>query len=302
MSNIAIVVHGGCGQKDEFLLKNWQGYEEGLATAIRCGYGLLKKGRSALEAAEQAAIVLENNPLFNAGRGSSLNSKGEVEMDASIMDGKHCHTGAVSMLRQVKNPISLARCIMQKTKHAFFSGYGALELAKHEHIPLKPESYFITEHQYDVFQKASDEESIQELLEKKIHGTIGVVALDLSGNLASAVSSGGTPNCLPGRIGDSCVIGAGCYANNKTCAVAGTGTGEYLMNRVIAYTISLMVEQGMSLQEACDHVIHIRNKEVKDDLGVISLNTQGEIGIAFNTPILKRAWIGTDEQLNITID
>ncbi|RUR06262.1 isoaspartyl peptidase/L-asparaginase [Legionella sp. km772] len=301
MKNIAIVVHGGCGQEDKFLKNNWHAYEKALSNAALEGYKLLEKGSSALEAVEQAARFMEDNPLFNAGRGSSLNSKGEVEMDASIMDGKNQQAGAVSMVRNVKNPISLARCIMQKTRHAFFSGYGALEVAKDEHIILKPDSYFITEHQYNLFQEASNQDSMQEQLTKKIHGTIGAVALDYEGNLAAGASTGGTPNNMPGRIGDSCIIGAGCYANNNTCAVAGTGTGEYLINRVIAYTISLMVEFKMPLQEACEHVLHQRNKDVKDDLGVISLNAKGEVGIAFNTPILKRAWIGFDKELHVRI-
>lgn len=245
--------------------------------------------------------LLEDNPLFNAGRGSALNCKGEVEMDASIMNGKNLKAGAVSMVRNVKNPVSLARIIMNKTKHVLLSGYGALEIAKNEGIHFETDSYFVTEYQQALFKKYSKHETVQQILEKKIYGTVGAVALDKRGNLAAATSTGGTSNCLPGRVGDSCVIGAGCYANNKTCAVSGTGEGEYLIREVVAHTISIMIEFNMSLQDACDHVIHIRNKRYKGHMGVISVNAKGEVGIAYNTKIMKRAWKSSDEDLQVKI-
>ncbi len=301
MKKIAMAVHGGASNAYPHLKKNLKDNEEGLAEAAMKGYELLKKGRSALDAVEQAVILLEDNPLFNAGRGSTLNCKGEVEMDASIMNGKNMKAGAVSMVRSVRNPISLARIVMNKTKHVFLSGYGALELANIEKIDLEPDSYFITEHQYAAFEKANKRENLQQILEKKMMGTVGAVALDKKGNLAAATSTGGTSNCLPGRIGDSCIIGAGCYANNKTCAMSGTGEGEYLITGVIGHSISMMHEWGMSLQEACDNVLHTRNKGLKKDIGVITVSANGDVGIAFNTQIMKRAWINSGNDLQVKI-
>jgi L-asparaginase / beta-aspartyl-peptidase len=279
---IAIAVHGG-------------------ARACQRGHDILKGGGSALDAVEEAVKILEDSPYFNAGRGSALNCCGEVEMDAAIMDGKELKAGAVSMIKQVKNPISLARLVMTKTKHVFLSGYGALEFAGKENVNLKPESYFITNHQYDEYERLNAEQTYEELLNKKKTGTVGAVALDLEGNLAAGTSTGGTSNCLPGRIGDSCIIGAGCYANNKSCAVSGTGEGEYLITGVIAHTISMMTELNIPLQEICNQVLYERNKN-RGEIGVISVNHQGNIGISFNTEIMKRAWIGLDSKLHVKIN
>lgn len=302
MTKIAIGVHGGAGVNTPFLKKNKNDSAKGLSEAAQAGYNILKKGGSALNAVEEAVKILEDNPLFNAGKGSTLNSKGEVEMDASIMDGKYLKAGAVSMVRNVKNPISLARLVMKKTKHVFFSGYGALDIANRLEIHLEPDSYFITEHQYQSFAKLNKHETTQQILEKKIMGTVGAVALDKKGNMAAGTSTGGTSNCLPGRIGDSCVIGSGCYADNKSCAISGTGEGEFLITGVIAHTIAMYVELGkMTLQEACDYVIHKRNNYHKGGIGVISVSPQGEIGISFNTPIMKRAFIDATGILQVDI-
>ncbi|MGQ3887681.1 isoaspartyl peptidase/L-asparaginase family protein [Legionella sp. CNM-1927-20] len=297
---IAIAVHGGAGESSSFLKKNRESIKEDLAKACQKGYKILKEGGSALDAVEEAVKILEDSPYFNAGRGSALNCCGEVEMDASIMDGKEVKAGAVSMVRDVKNPISLARLIMNKTKHVFLSGYGALEFAKKENVPLKPQSYFITTHQYEEYERLNAEETYKELLNKKETGTVGAVALDSYGNLAAGTSTGGTSNSLPGRIGDSCVIGAGCYANNKTCAVSGTGEGEYLITGVIAHTISMLTELNFSLQEICEQVLYERNKN-RGEIGVISVNHRGDIGMSFNTEIMKRAWIGLDGKLHVKI-
>jgi L-asparaginase / beta-aspartyl-peptidase len=301
MKKIAIAVHGGAGNPSPFLKKNIKGNEEGLAEAVDTAYKILDKNGSALDAVETAVKILEDNPLFNAGRGSALNCAGEVEMDASIMDGKTLKAGAVSMVRSVRNPIVLARIIMLKTRHVFLSGYGALNIAKNEGIYLEPDSYFITEHMQKEFQKYSKHETVQQIIEKKIYGTVGAVALDKKGNLASATSTGGTSNCLPGRIGDSCIIGGGCYANNNTCAVSGTGEGEYLIRGVVAHTIAMMVEFNMSLQEACTQVIHQRNSHHKGHIGVISVNRNADVGIAFNTKGMKRAWKSSEEELQVHI-
>lgn len=298
---IAIAIHGGAGESTNFLRTHLQDTKKGLLLAIRHGYTLLQQGGSALEAVEEAVKSLEDNPLFNAGRGSALNCRGEVEMDASIMDGRALDAGAVCMVRRVKNPISLARVIMERTEHVFLSGYGALEFARYHHLCLKPDSYFITEHQYNAYEKLNSSESYEDILRKKCSGTVGAVALDCHGNMAAATSTGGTTNCLPGRVGDSCHIGAGCYANNKTCAVSGTGIGEYLITGVVAHSISVKVGENTPIQQACEQVLQRCNKGGKGEIGVIALDRQGEIGLAFNTEIMKRAWVGLDGQLHVKI-
>lgn len=292
MSKIAMVIHGGASSASSYLKENIKDYENGLKEALLAGYKILKRGGSALKAVESAVIILEDNPLFNAGKGSALNSNGEVEMDASLMDGKNLNVGAVSMVRCVKNPIVLAKVVMTKTKHVYLSGYGALELAGAHEIKLEPEAYFVTEHQYQQFLKSR----------KSTHGTVGAVAYDAKGNLAAATSTGGTSNCLPGRIGDSCIIGAGCYANNNTCAVSGTGEGEALIRGVVAHTISSLVEfKKYELAKACREVIYARNKKINGEIGVIAINKKGQIAMEFNTEIMKRAWVGSDGKVQIRI-
>lgn len=295
MSKIALVVHGGASEETAFLKSHIKEHEAGLRHAVQEGYKVLQKGGSALLAVERAVCLLEDNYLFNAGRGSALNNKGEVEMDAAIMEGKNLMAGAVSMVKSVKNPIALARLVMSKTKHVLLSGYGALDLAKIKEIELAPDSYFITEHQYESYLHTNRKMSRNALLKQKLHGTVGAVALDKKGNVASATSTGGTSNCLPGRIGDSCIIGAGCYANNSTCAASGTGEGEFLIRGVVAHTISMLIElKNYSLQAACDEVIKERTSEGM--IGVIAVNAKGEVGISFNTEIMKRAWKTSDDK------
>lgn len=300
MNKVAIAVHGGVGDTP-ILSKYIKETEAGLAQAATLGYQMLKKGASAVDVVEAAVKCLEDNPLFNAGRGSALNCAGEVEMDASIMNGANLKAGAVSMVHLVKNPISLARQIMDKTHHVFLSGYGAVEIAKNAGLPLESKSYFITEDQYQIYKKINQIESHQDILKKKMKGTVGAVALDAQGDLAAATSTGGTSNCLPGRVGDSCVIGGGCYANNQTCAVSGTGDGEYLITGVIAHTISMLTELNIPLQEACDQVVLERNKNCEGIIGVISVNPSGDIGISFNTSVMRRAWMSSDDNLQVKI-
>lgn len=294
MSKIAIAIHGGAGRETSYLKQHRKEIEAGMEEALRKGYQVLKKGLSALRAAEAAVIVLEDNPLFNAGRGSTLNKNGEVEMDAAIMDGKSFNAGAVSIVRRIKNPISLARLVMEKTKHVLISGNGALEFAKSQNVALKQNSYFITQHQIEEFQKTNKQ--------KKSHGTVGAVTLDKNGNVAAATSTGGTHYAMPGRVGDSCIIGAGCYANNRTCAISSTGEGEYIIKGVVAHTISMMIElKHLSLQKACDHVIHHRTPACKGEMGVIALDANGQIYFSFNTEIMPRGMIDINGNLEIKI-
>ena len=290
-----MAVHGGAGPDSGHIKENKQGYELGLKKALDAGYKILENGGSAVEAVEAAVNELENNPLFNAGRGSAINNKGEVEMDASIMDGSNLKAGAVSMVKNIKNPVSLARFIMYNTNHILLSGNGAVELATDAGIELETDAYFVTEHQYDLFMEDRDKESVDDMLKKRVHGTVGAVAFDSKGNLGAATSTGGTTNSLDGRIGDSCIIGAGCYANNNTCAVSGTGDGEFLISGVVAHSISSAIElANHTMQEACDFVIHQKNKDIEGDIGVISIDSKGNFGIAFNSERLHRAWQSTD--------
>jgi beta-aspartyl-peptidase (threonine type) len=302
MQKIVIAIHGGAGPDSNYINQNKNAYEEGLKNAITKAYKILERGGTAIDAVEEAVRNLEDNYLFNAGRGSALNNKGEVEMDASIMEGKNLQAGAVSMVQNVKNPITLARYIMENTNHVLVSGNGALELAKNENIELEADAYFITTHQYDLFIEERDKKSMEELLKQRVHGTVGAVAVDKKGNIAAATSTGGTTNSLDGRIGDSCLIGAGCYANNNTCAVSGTGDGELLINNVIAHSIAAAIEYaGYDLQEACDFIIKEKHKNINGDVGVISVNAKGDLGISFNSERMHRAWMSSDAELQVAV-
>lgn len=295
MSKTVILIHGGASEVTPFTKNKHEEIKKGLKHAVKVGNSVLEKGGTALKAVEKAVMILENDPLFNAGRGSALNNKGEVEMDAAIMDGKTLDAGAVSIVKTVKNPINLARVVMTRTRHILLSGEGALDLATMRDVVLEPESYFITQHQYENFLNKNKKCSRKEFLKKELHGTVGAVALDRYGNIASATSTGGTTNRLPGRIGDSCLIGAGCYANNLNCAVSATGEGEQLIRSVVAHTIAMLIElKEYSLQQACDEVIHVRNRGY--EIGVIALNKKGQIGISFNTDIMRRAWKSSDDE------
>ncbi|MCO5252329.1 MAG: isoaspartyl peptidase/L-asparaginase [Candidatus Kapabacteria bacterium] len=301
MKNIAIAVHGGAGQDSEFIQLNQIAYKAGLVDAVNTGYKILKQGGSALDAVEHAVRFLEDNTLFNSGRGSALNTKGEVEMDASIMDGSSNSAGAVSIVRNVKNPVTLARFIMDNSSHVFISGQGALEIAKENNLELEVDSYFITEHRVDELINELKDDS-EDIIRKRPNGTVGAVALDTAGNIAAATSTGGTSNSLSGRIGDSCIIGAGCYAKNSSCAVSGTGDGELLITNVIAHSIAFYMElKNCSVQEACDYVIHRRNKDVEGDIGVIALDAMGNFGISYNSQRMHRAWKANDENVTVKI-
>lgn len=302
MKNISIAVHGGAGEDSEFIHLHQLAYKVGLVDAVNTGYKILEQGGCALDAVENAVRLLEDNPIFNSGRGSALNNKGEVEMDASIMDGRNNSAGAVSIVRNVKNPVTLARFIMENTSHVFLSGHGALEIAKENNLVLEVDSYFITEHQIDELRKARKNDDNNDIIRKRIHGTVGAVALDNGGNIAAATSTGGTSNCLSGRIGDSCIIGAGCYAKNSSCAVSGTGDGELLIINVIAHSIAFYMElKNCSVQDACDYVINQRNKNVDGDIGVIALDAKGNFGISFNSERMHRAWKNNTENITVKI-
>lgn len=308
MGKIAIAVHGGAGPDSDFIKKNWEGYKKGLEEAVKAGYRILEEGGSSLDAVEAAVNYLEDNSLFNAGRGSALNENGEVEMDASIMDGKNLNCGAVAIVRHVKNPVTLARAVMEKTKHVYLGDMGALSFARQIHLEMRPDSYFVTEHNYEEFEKAAREEgrdpkeAAETQLKRKEHGTVGAVAVDREGNVAAATSTGGIENKKASRIGDSSVIGCGSYANNKTCAVSATGNGEVLIQHVTSFHVAALVEyKGLSLQEACRYLIQEKCKDVQGDMGIIAIDAQGNVSLEYKADRMHRAWINSEGELNVKI-
>ena len=297
MKRPVLVVHGGAGGDIDYIRKHINEIKSGISEALRLGYNVLENNGSAVDAVERAVNELENNVHFNAGRGSAINAKAQVEMDAAIMNGENRSSGAVAIVQNVKNPVSLAKAIMLNTSYRFLGDFGAADYAKKINIPLEPDSYFITEHQYDAYVKKRAEEfdsgdkiAIEELNQKH-HGTVGAVAFDKNGNLAAATSTGGTVNSKAGRIGDSCIIGAGCYADNTRCAISATGDGEYIIKNILANSITCaMVYKNMSIQEACDFILLEENKGCEGDMGVIAIDYKGKIGISFNCGHMIRAY------------
>jgi beta-aspartyl-peptidase (threonine type) len=308
MNKLTIVVHGGAGPDSAFIKNNIEGYKKGLKEAADTGYKILEEGGSALDAVEAAVNYLEDNALFNAGRGSALNEKAEVEMDASIMDGKTMKSGGVAIVKNIKNPVTLARAIMDKTKHIYLGDMGALEFAKKIGLRVMPEAYFITDHAFQQFVDATKEEAntVQQAgeyqVKKKTHGTVGAVAVDSAGNVAAATSTGGTENKVSGRIGDSSITGIGCYANNKTCAVSSTGDGEVLISNVIGFHVSSVIQyKGLPLREACDFLFNNELKDAKGDMGIIAVDVTGNFAIEFNSERMHRAWKTSDGEQGVGI-
>ncbi|QJX48737.1 isoaspartyl peptidase/L-asparaginase [Hymenobacter taeanensis] len=289
MPTYSIVIHGGAVTMDpskmtpdlEAVIR------EGLQQALQAGWEVLNGGGSALNAVEATVRTLENNEHFNAGRGSSLNIQGEVEMDASIMDGRTLRAGAVNSVRYVRNPITLARTVMEKCKHVYISAEGAVEFALQHGLEMEAVHYFETE-------KARKEwlEIIQqEEKEPQGHDTVGAVALDQDGNLAVATSTGGIEGQLKGRVGDSPIIGGGSYAVNEACAVSCTGDGEVIMRGALAHEVYALVKyKGLSAPEACREALKLRDEDLKGDKGFIAIDKDGHVAIESNTNIMRCAY------------
>lgn len=301
-------MHGGAGEDSRYIQEKQEEYKRGLQEAVDAGYEVLEKGGSAVDAVEAAVRSLEDNPLFNAGRGSAINAKAEVEMCASIMDGSTSKCGAVAIVQNVKNPVSLAKSVMLNTDHVYLGSHGALDYAQKINIALEPDAYFVTEHQYDAYAKERDKEfqstagTAKEQIKKRKHGTVGAVAVDENGNIAAATSTGGTENSKEGRIGDSSMIGVGCYANNRTCAISTTGDGEYLIVNVIAHSIcAAMSYKELGVQEAADYIIIERNKDAKGDMGAIAVDREGNIAMTFNSERMHRGWRTSDGEEGVAI-
>src|ERR1700730_11148867 len=305
-----LVIHGGAGtiDREKMTPEREREYRSGLENALKAGYDVLKRGGSSLDATESAVRVLEDDPHFNAGKGAVVTRAGVNELDASIMDGKTLKAGAVASLRHIKNPISLARLLVEKSEHVatkeprvgpvMMTGEGAEMFAKENGIELVDEKYFFTQQRWDALQKIKEAEKQGGgggkkffISEEDRHGTVGAVALDQNGNLAAATSTGGMTNKRPGRIGDSPVIGAGTYANNQTCAVSCTGDGEFFIRAGVAHNMSALMEyRGMKLQEAAQTALD-KAKKLGGEGGLIAIDKNGEVALPFNTNGMYRGYV-----------
>ncbi|RMA66299.1 isoaspartyl peptidase/L-asparaginase family protein [Ulvibacter antarcticus] len=294
-NKFSIAIHGGAGTLVKGLMTPQleEEYKNALDLALIAGYEVLNQGGTAVDAVEEAVRLLEDSPLFNAGKGSVFTAEGTHEMDAAIMNGKNRKAGAVSLITGIKNPVSLARDIMDNSYHVFLAGDGAMEFAKQRGYILETPDYFYDEVRYQQWQGIKDSDNFQlDHSAKKDgkFGTVGAVACDKEGNIAAATSTGGMTNKKWGRVGDSPMIGAGNYANNATCAVSCTGSGEFFIRGVVAYDVSCLMEfKGWSLDEAASEVIHKRILEIGGDGGLIAVDAKGNISMPFNTEGMYRA-------------
>ena len=285
---IAIVVHGGAGTilKKNMSDEKEKRYKSKLEEAIRTGYQVLQNGGTSLDAVEQTIMILEDSPLFNAGKGAVFTHDKRNELDASIMDGSNLKAGAVAGVTQIKNPIRAARAVMEKSEHVLLAREGAEQFALFQKLDTVSPTYFFTEKRARSLERAIKEEKF---------GTVGCVALDRNGNIAAGTSTGGMTNKRWGRIGDSPIIGAGTYANNKTCGVSSTGWGEYFIRGVVAHDISAMMEYGgKSLKESANHVIHHKLTELGGSGGIIALDQKGNMVMEFNTEGMYRGYMNED--------
>ncbi|TBW26793.1 isoaspartyl peptidase/L-asparaginase family protein [Gramella sp. KN1008] len=306
-SPVSIAIHGGAGTliKGKMTPEKEKSYRETLQLALDEGFSILKKNGSALDAVEKAVIVLEDSPLFNAGKGSVFTADGTHEMDAAIMEGKDLKAGSVSLVTRIKNPVSLARVIMEKSPHVLLAGQGAMDFAKLHGFQLENEDYFYDEFRYQQWQKIKDSDHFQldhsDRKDSKF-GTVGAVACDANRNIAAATSTGGMTNKNWGRIGDSPLIGIGNYANNETCAVSCTGSGEFFIRGVVAYDLSCLIEyKKLPLKEAADEVIFKRLPKLKGDGGLIAVDRSGNITMPFNTEGMYRGMRNSNGENKIAI-
>ena len=301
MQPYSLVIHGGAGTilKEDMTPELEDAYIKGLEEALDAGYAVLEQGGSAVNAIKAAVVVLEDNLLFNAGRGSVFTKKGVQEMDAAIMEGKDREAGAIAGVRNVRNPIELAAEVMHNSNHVFLSGKGANDFAIKQGIKLEPDEYFFSQFRYDQWKAMRDSDNysldhthqgLEELMKDKKFGTVGAAACDAEGNIAAATSTGGMTNKKYGRIGDSPMIGAGTYANNATCAISCTGHGEPFIKAVASYDVSAHMEyKNMSLQEAMHEVVHKKLLELDGEGGMIGVDTKGNVEMMFNSAGMYRA-------------
>jgi L-asparaginase / beta-aspartyl-peptidase len=287
-----IVLHGGTGSTRTDIPDSLKEvYLNSLTEALNIGKKILEEGGTALDAVENTIIYLENNSYFNAGKGAVFTSAGIHELDASIMDGKDLSSGAVTGVKHIKNPVSLARLVMEKSPHVLFHGEGAEEFGRKVNVEFVDNDYFHTPEQLTRWKRKNA---------ASIKGTVGCVALDLQGNLAAATSTGGISDKMPGRVGDSPLINAGTYANNNTCAVSCSGTGELFIKNTVAYNISALMEYGnFSLNEAVKLMIHERLP--KGSGGLIAIDKNGNYTAEFNTDTMFRGIADSDNKFEVKI-
>ena len=291
-----LVIHGGAGTitRENMSTEKEAEYISKLTAALKTGYAILEIGGSSIDAVEATIKVMEDSPLFNAGKGAVFTGAGTCELDASIMDGATLQAGAVAGVKTVKNPIAAARKVMEETWHVLLAGEGADAFAKEQGLDIVDNSYFHTEHRFKSLIKAKEKE-----IEK--HGTVGCVTLDKKGNLAAGTSTGGLTNKRWGRVGDSPIIGAGTYASNETCAVSGTGQGEYFIRGSVAYDIAAQMDyEKKSVQTAAQSVID-KLTERGGTGGVIVLDSKGNIAMSFNTEGMYRGFYLNNGELNVKI-
>lgn len=303
-----LVIHGGAGTilKKNMTEEQEKAYRDKMTEALNAGYSILKEGGSAMDAVEATIIIMEESPLFNAGKGAVFTNSERNELDASFMDGATLNAGAVGGVTIIKSPIKAARAVMEKSDHVMLTGTGAEEFAILQGLDTVPNSYFHTDRRYEALQRVKNKKTGQrvELSEDDDYkmGTVGAAALDKNGNLAAGTSTGGMTNKKYGRIGDSPIIGAGTYANNKTCAISCTGHGEYFIRYAVAHDVSAMMEyKGVSFKKAGEEVINKKLKEAGGSGGFIGIDHNGNIAMPFNTEGMYRGYILPDGEAKIFI-
>jgi beta-aspartyl-peptidase (threonine type) len=306
MGRYTLAIHGGAGTilKADMTQELEEAYLAGLQHAMEAGYAVLEQGGSAVNAIKATIVILEDNILFNAGKGAVFTKKGVQEMDAAIMDGRTLEAGAVTGVRNVRNPIELATEVMTNSNHVFLSGKGAGDFAIKQGIKLEPDEYFFSQFRYDQWKSIRDSDTysldhthqrLEELMRDKKFGTVGAVACDQAGNIAAATSTGGMTNKKYGRIGDSPIIGAGTYANNRTCGISCTGHGELFIRAVAAHDVSCLMEyKGLSLGEAMDVVVHEKLIAIGGEGGMIGVDGQGNVALVFNSQGMYRGYKSSD--------
>jgi len=304
--NYVLVIHGGAGniERETITAERQQEFYDKLQEALEAGQSILRDGGTSLDAVVAAVVVLEDSPLFNAGRGAVFTFDGTNELDASIMDGSTLNAGAVAGITNVKNPILAARKVMENSPHVFLTGRGAEQFSFEQGLEIVDPSYFFDQRRWDQFRRLHGErfQLRGQIEEEQMRGTVGAVALDTHGNLAAATSTGGMVGKRSGRVGDSPIIGAGTYANNLTCAVSATGHGEYFIRNVVAFDISArMLYGGQSLDDAASYVIKERLKKQGANGGVIAVDKHGNISMPFNTTAMFRGFVKSTGETEVKI-
>lgn len=305
-NKIAIVIHGGAGTivKENMTPELEKSYFLKLEEAIRVGHDILKNGGSSKEAVEKTIHVMENSPLFNAGHGAVLTSDGTAELDASFMDGETLDAGAISGVKNIKNPISAAIAVMEKSPYVMLSSNGAEQFASEVGLEIVPNSYFITErrkNQLKAIQNKNEVSFYDPYIKDSKYGTVGCVALDVKGNISAGTSTGGRSNKKWGRVGDVPIIGAGTYANNECCGISATGWGEFFIRNVVAYDIAALVNyKKLNIKEASKLALE-KVKDLGGDGGVIVLDKNGDVSMDFNTAGMYRAYINNEGELTVKI-